>query len=293
MAEIVYIPIQLLAELLAVLEALVAEAVIQATTLVELQDSLEEQGMIGTELQQELTEQKAAQQAVEAERQQYQTLFNLAPDGPHGKARPGDWDSECAARAWLRDALGEAQALPQRVYDGEGAVGPGIHHAPLGGGRPHRLGSTFVQDTAGEVAPTLGGLGLRSAAALGEQADLRARFVRMPHALAPLKRRDEGASSPFWPGCPPRHGRQEKGVPACRASQPCPSRSLGFGREVSLALRILPTHARRTMRASWLQWTCCCQRRVGGCDRLSSAAHYYVEAVEQTMLFLAILSGRT
>ena len=145
MAEIVYIPIQLLA----VLEALVAEAVIQATTLVELQDSLEEQGMVGTELQQELTEQNAAQQAVEAERQQYQTLFNLAPDGPHGKARPGDWDSECAARAWLRDALGEAQALPQRVYDGEGAVGPGIHHAPLGGGRPHRLGSTFVQDTAG------------------------------------------------------------------------------------------------------------------------------------------------
>jgi len=67
MAEIVYIPIQLLA----VLEALVAEAVIQATTLVELQDSLEEQGMIGTELQQELTEQNAAQQAVEAERQQY------------------------------------------------------------------------------------------------------------------------------------------------------------------------------------------------------------------------------
>ena len=46
MAEIVYIPIQLLA----VLEALVAEAVIQDTTLVELQDSLEEHGMIGTEL---------------------------------------------------------------------------------------------------------------------------------------------------------------------------------------------------------------------------------------------------
>jgi PAS domain S-box-containing protein len=32
-------------------------------------------------LEQELTEQNAAQQAVEAERQQYQTLFNLAPDG--------------------------------------------------------------------------------------------------------------------------------------------------------------------------------------------------------------------
>ena len=30
-----------------------------------------------------------------------------------------------------------------------------------------------------------------------------------------------------------------------------------------------------------------------GCDRLSSAAHYYVESVEQTMHFLALLSGLT
>jgi trehalose 6-phosphate phosphatase len=30
-----------------------------------------------------------------------------------------------------------------------------------------------------------------------------------------------------------------------------------------------------------------------GCDRLSSAAHYYVESVEQTMQFLAMLSGLT
>jgi trehalose 6-phosphate phosphatase len=30
-----------------------------------------------------------------------------------------------------------------------------------------------------------------------------------------------------------------------------------------------------------------------GCDRLSSAAHYYVESVEQAMQFLAILSGLT
>ena len=30
-----------------------------------------------------------------------------------------------------------------------------------------------------------------------------------------------------------------------------------------------------------------------GCDRLSSAAHYYVESIEQTMQFLAMLSGLT
>jgi trehalose-6-phosphatase len=30
-----------------------------------------------------------------------------------------------------------------------------------------------------------------------------------------------------------------------------------------------------------------------GCDRLSSAAHYYVESVEQTTQFLAMLSGLT
>jgi len=30
-----------------------------------------------------------------------------------------------------------------------------------------------------------------------------------------------------------------------------------------------------------------------GCDRLSSAAHYYVESVEQAMQFLAMLSGLT
>jgi PAS domain S-box-containing protein len=81
MAEIVQIPIQLLAELMAVLESLEAEAVIQHATLVELQESLEEQGIIAAELRQALAEQDAARRAVEAERQQYQILFNLAPDG--------------------------------------------------------------------------------------------------------------------------------------------------------------------------------------------------------------------
>jgi PAS domain S-box-containing protein len=53
----------------------------QHATLAELQDTLAEQGLENAELQQALDEQVSVQQAVEAERHQYQTLFDLAPDG--------------------------------------------------------------------------------------------------------------------------------------------------------------------------------------------------------------------
>src|SRR5262245_13509810 len=46
-----------------------------------LRESLEELGIVETELRQELAEREAAQQAVETERQQYHALFALAPDG--------------------------------------------------------------------------------------------------------------------------------------------------------------------------------------------------------------------
>jgi len=72
----------------AMLESAEAEVTIQHAALVELHNTLEEQVVLASELQQELTEcrqelteQAAAQQAVEAERRQYQTLFDLAPDG--------------------------------------------------------------------------------------------------------------------------------------------------------------------------------------------------------------------
>jgi PAS domain S-box-containing protein len=81
MEEVIQIPAQLFAELLAGLKSLEAEAAIQHAALVELQDSLEKQGVIAAELRQELAEQEAIRQAVEAERQQYQCLFTLAPDG--------------------------------------------------------------------------------------------------------------------------------------------------------------------------------------------------------------------
>jgi PAS domain S-box-containing protein len=63
------------------LESAAAEVVMQRATLNELQDTLEEQGLVEAELRQELAERETTQQAVAAERAQYQTLFELAPDG--------------------------------------------------------------------------------------------------------------------------------------------------------------------------------------------------------------------
>jgi PAS domain S-box-containing protein len=81
MEETAQVITQFLVELMVVLESLEAEVVIQHATLVELQDTLGEQGAVEAELRQALAERDTAQQAVEAERQQYQTLFDLAPDG--------------------------------------------------------------------------------------------------------------------------------------------------------------------------------------------------------------------
>lgn len=58
-----------------------AEMAVQSATLAELQNTLEEQAVVESELRQELAERDAAQQALTAERQQYQSLFELAPDG--------------------------------------------------------------------------------------------------------------------------------------------------------------------------------------------------------------------
>jgi PAS domain S-box-containing protein len=61
--------------------ALKMELDLQHATLVELQDTMEAQGIVESELRQKLAEREVTQQAVEAERQQYQALFELAPDG--------------------------------------------------------------------------------------------------------------------------------------------------------------------------------------------------------------------
>ena len=81
MAETAQIIIQLFVKLMTILESCEAAATIQHATLVALQDTLQEQGTVEAELWPALAERDTVQQAVEAERQQYQTLFDLAPDG--------------------------------------------------------------------------------------------------------------------------------------------------------------------------------------------------------------------
>src|SRR5262249_32724763 len=105
-----------------------------------------------------------------------------------------------AALEVLREDVGEAQALPQRCQDGERAIGPGIDHAPLGGVLHHFFGIASFEETAGEVSQALRRFGSLGTAASGEKADLRALFVRMPHALGQLKMRDEGAISAVLTG---------------------------------------------------------------------------------------------
>jgi PAS domain S-box-containing protein len=63
------------------LAALEADVAHQHTTLVDVQQLLDEASLENAELRQTLTEREEAQQAVEAERRQYQALFALAPDG--------------------------------------------------------------------------------------------------------------------------------------------------------------------------------------------------------------------
>jgi hypothetical protein len=143
--------------------------------------------------------------------------------GDQGKERAFDGAVEFAALELLRDDVGEAQALPQRFQDVKRAIGPGIDHAPLGGGLPKRCGITSCEDTASELSQAFRRLGSLSAAARVENADLRAFFMRIPHALDQLKRRDEGAISTFLTGFTHRHVRKGKEVQSLMSRQTCKS----------------------------------------------------------------------
>jgi hypothetical protein len=90
------------------------------------------------------------------------------------------------------------------------------------------LGITFFKDTAGEVAQTLCCFGILSAAAIVENADLRALFVRIPHALDQLKMGDEGAISTFLTGFTHIHVRKDKEVQSFMSSQTCKFMYVGF-----------------------------------------------------------------
>src|SRR5262249_51137438 len=184
--------------------------------------------------------------------------------GHHGKKRPFDREIEFAALELLRDDGGEAQSLPQRFQDVERAIGPGIDQAPLGRVLHNRFGITFFEDTASELSQAFRRFGILSAAAIVENADLRALFVRIPHALDQLKMGDKGAISTFLTGFTYIHVRKDKEAQSFMSSQTCKSMYLGFGPDVSMSIRIIPTNSIRTILAYWLKCTCCCQSQVKG-----------------------------
>ena len=132
--------------------------------------------------------------------------------GHHGQEGTCDGAIECAALQVVGDEVGAAPSLPQRFQDGERALGSGIDEAPRSGVRPHRCGITGLQDTTGAVSQARRRCGLLGSSALGEHADRRALFGRMPHALGQLKRRDEGAISAFLTGCTHVSVRKNKKV---------------------------------------------------------------------------------
>src|SRR5262245_61473905 len=182
--------------------------------------------------------------------------------GHHGKKGAFDSEVAFAALELVRDDGGEAQALPQRFQDIERAIGPGIDQAPLGGVLHNRFGITFFEDTASELSQAFHRLGILSTAAIEENADLRALFMRIPHALDQLQMRDGGAISAFLTGFTQVHVRENKEAKSPMSSQIYKSMYLGFCRDVSMAIRISPTNSIRAILAYWLKCTCSCQSRV-------------------------------
>src|SRR6516164_3256031 len=100
-----------------------------------------------------------------------------------------------------------------------------------------------------------------SAAAIVEHADLSALFMWIPHALDQLQMRDEGTISAFLTGCTSVQVRKNKKLNAPMSSFIYKSMYLGFWRDVSMPIRIIPTNSIRTILAYWLKCTCWCQSR--------------------------------
>jgi hypothetical protein len=75
----------------------------------------------------------------------------------------------------------------------------------------HNLfGRTFFENTAGELAQALRRVGVLSSAAIVDNADLRALFLRIPYALSQLKMSDKGAIGSFLTGFTQVHVRKDK-----------------------------------------------------------------------------------
>ena len=86
--------------------------------------------------------------------------------------------------------------------------------------------------------------------------------VKGPKGTLQLQMRDEGAISAFLTGFTYVHVRKNKELNAPMASLVYKSMYLGFWRDVSMPIRIIPTNSIRTILAYWLKCTCWCQSRV-------------------------------
>jgi hypothetical protein len=93
----------------------------------------------------------------------------------------------------------------------------------------HNLfGRTFFENTAGELSQALWRVGILGSAAIVDNADLRALFLRIPHALSQLKMCDEGAIGSFLTGFTQVHVRKDKESKPVVSSQIYNSMYLGI-----------------------------------------------------------------
>src|SRR5215471_13717213 len=74
--------------------------------------------------------------------------------------------------------------------------------------------------------------------------------------------RDEGTIGAFLTGFTQVHMRKDKESKPLMSSVIYKSMYLGFWRDVSMSIRLIPTNSIRVILAYWLKCTCWCQSRV-------------------------------
>src|SRR5215475_5834537 len=75
--------------------------------------------------------------------------------------------------------------------------------------------------------------------------------------------RDEGTIGAFLTGFTQVHVRKDKESKPLMSSVIYKSMYLGFWRDVSMSIRLIPTNSIRVILAYWLKCTCWCQSRAG------------------------------
>src|SRR5215471_16182608 len=77
--------------------------------------------------------------------------------------------------------------------------------------------------------------------------------------------RDEGTIGAFLTGFTQVHMRKDKESKPLMSSVIYKSMYLGFWRDVSMSIRLIPANSIRVILAYWLKCTCWCQSRVESC----------------------------